>query len=77
MNPETYSFDDWSNMVTIITSHKPLIVKAGSGDIYIMDVNSPTKKSLLNAYKGVDYYVMNVSATEIQDYYSFMTGYSG
>lgn len=71
-----YTWTDWNNLVNMITQRKPLIIKAGSGDIYVCDVYAPQKTSLLNAYKNTDYMQVQVSAMEIMDYDSFMAGLS-
>lgn len=72
-----YSWQDWNTFVNLITQHKGLILKAGSGDIMVCDIYGPSKQSLLNAYKGSDYITITLNFTEIQDYETFLTGVSG
>lgn len=77
MNPTNgYSYQDYQNILSMITQHKNLVVKGGSGDIYVCDVFNPQRTSLMNAYQGVDYYALTVSCMEIADYTDFMMGYS-
>jgi hypothetical protein len=71
--PSNMSFDDYQNVVNLLTQHKPLIVKSSSGDIYVCDVSSPQKTSLLNAFTNYDYYTLEVECVEIMDYNSFIS----
>lgn len=66
------SYEEYKRIVDILTSHKPFIVKSGSGDVYVCDVSAPKKTSLLNAYNGRDYITITVECTEIDDYKEFM-----
>lgn len=70
--PSDYSYNKWLELTTLITQHIPLIVKGGSGDIYVCDIYAPSKDTLLNAYKQRDYIDLTVNCVEIQDYLEFM-----
>lgn len=67
-----YSFNEYTQLVNMITQHKSLIVKGSSGDIYVCDVSVPQKSSLLKAYKTNDYIDLTVECTEIMDYKEYM-----
>ncbi len=66
VTPTNYSFTEWQKLVSKLSSHVPLIVKSGSGDLYVCDVYSPQKSTwLVNAYKTVDPIVFTVSCMEL------------
>lgn len=55
-----------------VRSHKPFLVKGGSGEIYVVDVHSPTKSAPQNVYSGYDYFELTLSFTEIMTYEEYI-----
>lgn len=75
VNPTDYSITEWRRIINKITQHVPLIVKSGSGDIYVCDVHSPQKSTwLINAYRKKDPVIITVECVEIMSYESYMEG---
>jgi hypothetical protein len=57
------SYNDILN--TYVRSHKPFLVKSGSGEIYIVEVSNAQKSAPQNVYQGYDYFTLTLSFTEI------------
>lgn len=55
-----------------VRSHKPFLVKGGSGEIYICDLHSPSKTAPQNVYSGRDYMELTLNFTEIMTYAEYM-----
>lgn len=55
-----------------IRTHKPFIVKGGSGEIYVCDISNPSKSAPKNTWKGYDYLTLTIDAVEVEDYHEFM-----
>lgn len=55
-----------------VLTHKPFLVKGSSGEVYIANVDSPTKSAPQNTYKGYDYFELTVTLTEIMSYDEYM-----
>jgi hypothetical protein len=73
VTPSNYSITEWTNLVNKISEHVPLIVKSGSGDLYICDIYSPQKSTwLVNAYKSVDPVIITIQCMELMDYKTYM-----
>jgi|GEM_PF-1546504 len=56
----------------MIRHHKPMLIKGGSGESYVVDIHSPSKSSPQNTYSRYDYMTLSVQATEIMDYDEYM-----
>jgi hypothetical protein len=48
-----------------IRTHKPFLIKSGSGEIYICDISQPVKSAPQNVYKEHDYFELTITCTEI------------
>ncbi len=71
--PSNFSIAEWNSLVNKITQHIPLIVKSGSGDIYVCDVYSPQKSTwLVNAYRKNDPVEISVECMEIMSVQEYM-----
>lgn len=55
-----------------VRSHKPFLIKSGSGEIYICEISTPTKTAPQNVYKGYDYMDLTVTCTEIMSFEDYM-----
>lgn len=53
-------------------SHKPFLVKGGSGEVYICDVSAPSKTAPQNVWTDYDYMNLTLSFTEIMTYNEYM-----
>lgn len=50
-----------------IYTHKPFLIKSGSGEVYIVECSQPVKSAPQNVYSGRDYYEITITCTEIMD----------
>jgi hypothetical protein len=57
------SYNDFINK--FIRSHKPFLVKGGSGEVYICDLSAPVKSAPQNVYSERDYFEITINCTEI------------
>jgi hypothetical protein len=55
-----------------VRSHKPFLAKGGSGEIYVVDVHSPSKSAPQNVWTGRDYFELTLTCTEIMTYEEYM-----
>lgn len=55
-----------------VRSHKPFLAKGGSGEIYVVDVHSPSKAAPQNVWTGRDYFELTLTCTEIMTYEEYM-----
>ena len=73
LTPTDWSFDDWKKIIAKVNSHIPLLIKSGSGDLYVCDVHSPRKTSwMIEAYRKNDPIQITLSCTEIMSYNEYM-----
>lgn len=55
-----------------VRSHKPFLAKGGSGEVYVVDVHSPSKTAPQNTWTGRDYFELTLNCTEIMTYEEYM-----
>ncbi|MGD6876762.1 hypothetical protein [Bacillus infantis] len=55
-----------------VRSHKPFLVKGGSGEVYVVNVDSPAKSAPQNTHKGYDYFELTLELNEIMSYEEYM-----
>ena len=55
-----------------VRSHKPFLAKGGSGEIYVVDVHSPSKSAPQNVWTERDYFELTLTCTEIMTYEEYM-----
>lgn len=60
-----------------IRSHKPFLVKASTGEVYVVDLSNIRKSTPQNAYRGYDYMQISVDALEIMDYDDYIQDNGG
>lgn len=71
--PKDWSFDEWKKIIDKINSHVPLLVKSGSGDLYVCDIHSPFKSSwMIEGYRRNDPIQITLNCTEIMSYNDYM-----
>ncbi|MDT0160261.1 hypothetical protein [Bacillus sp. AG4(2022)] len=55
-----------------VFSRKPMLVKGGSGEVYICNVHSPSKSAPNNVWKDHDYMNLTLSFTEVMSYEEYI-----
>jgi hypothetical protein len=76
----TFIPEDWQNSEQLyqsilnqyVYSHKPFLVKSGSGSVYVVDVYNPSIERPLNVYRDRDYFTLTLQCTEIMSYDDYM-----
>lgn len=61
-------------LTKFIKQHKPFIIKAENGMVYVADIGNTRFSSPLNTWNGFDPLTITIDCTEVQDYEEFMKG---
>lgn len=71
--PSEWSSKEWAKIMEKIKTRKPMLIKSGSGDLYVCNIHTPVKSTwMVEAHRKSDPMQITLECMEVMSYNAYM-----